>query len=115
MGKSVALPAKLSPDNCFNRYEFDENEVVLCMEHMMLEATSTEAGVKKFLVVGTSVNRGEDMSSKGNVSRLYIDRRLPLADNPLLRHMFSRLSKLWDPSGDFGWSARKRPRDRSVP
>lgn len=38
------------------------------MENMILEATSTEAGVKKFLVVGTSVNRGEDMSSKGNVS-----------------------------------------------
>jgi hypothetical protein len=38
------------------------------MEEMVLEATSTEAGVKKYLVVGTSVNRGEDMSSKGNVS-----------------------------------------------
>ncbi|KAJ9114950.1 hypothetical protein QFC20_001325 [Naganishia adeliensis] len=47
-------------------YEFDENEAVLCMENMILEATSTEAGVKKYLVVGTSVNRGEDMSSKGN-------------------------------------------------
>lgn len=52
----------------FDSYEFDENEVVLCMEEMVLEATSTEAGVKKYLVVGTSVNRGEDMSSKGNVS-----------------------------------------------
>lgn len=38
------------------------------MEHMVLEATSTEAGLNKFLVVGTSINRGEDMSSKGNVS-----------------------------------------------
>ncbi|KAJ9105514.1 hypothetical protein QFC21_001885 [Naganishia friedmannii] len=47
-------------------YEFDENEIVLCVENMMLEATSTEAGVKRYLVVGTSVNRGEDMSSKGN-------------------------------------------------
>ncbi|GHJ84497.1 hypothetical protein NliqN6_0899 [Naganishia liquefaciens] len=47
-------------------YEFDENEVVLCMEYMTLEATSTEAGLKKFLLVGTSINRGEDMSSKGN-------------------------------------------------
>ncbi|KAJ9120594.1 hypothetical protein QFC22_002523 [Naganishia vaughanmartiniae] len=47
-------------------YEFDENEVVLCVENMVLEATSTEAGVKRYLVVGTSVNRGEDMSSKGN-------------------------------------------------
>ena len=38
------------------------------MEYMTLEATSTEAGLKKFLLVGTSINRGEDMSSKGNVS-----------------------------------------------
>ncbi|KAJ9112295.1 hypothetical protein QFC19_000714 [Naganishia cerealis] len=47
-------------------YEFDENEVVLCIENAVLEATSSAAGVKRYLVVGTSVNRGEDMSSKGN-------------------------------------------------
>jgi hypothetical protein len=37
------------------------------MEDMVLEATNTEAGVKQHRVVGTSANRGEDISSKGNV------------------------------------------------
>jgi hypothetical protein len=49
-------------------YEFDENEVVLCLQNMQLEATSDPAGRKAFIVAGTSVNRAEDMSTKGNVS-----------------------------------------------
>lgn len=46
-------------------YEFEEDEVVLCMERMTLHATSDASGLKKFMVVGTSVNRGEDMSGRG--------------------------------------------------
>jgi hypothetical protein len=54
---------------------------------MVLEATSTEAGVKRYLVVGTSVNRGEDMSSKGNVSASCTRVREPdLTDRNLARN-----------------------------
>ncbi len=41
---------------------------MLCLQNMQLEATSEPGGRKAFLVAGTSVNRGEDMSTKGNVS-----------------------------------------------
>jgi hypothetical protein len=41
--------------------------VLLCLQSMDLEATSDPTGRKPFIVVGTTVNRGEDMSTKGNV------------------------------------------------
>jgi hypothetical protein len=49
----------------FRRYEFEENEVVQCLESMVLGDRQQN---KKVLVVGTSVNRGEDMSGRGKVS-----------------------------------------------
>lgn len=33
-----------------------------------MESTSTEAGLKDFIVVGTTINRGEDLAVKGAVS-----------------------------------------------
>ena len=36
-----------------------------------LETMSTESGVKDFIAVGTTINRGEDLAVKGAVSALY--------------------------------------------
>lgn len=58
-------------------YDFDENEVILCVESVVLEATSVPKGQKRFVAVGTSVNRGEDMSGKGNT---YIFEVVPVVD-----------------------------------
>lgn len=50
-----------------HRYEFEENEIVLRVESMLLgDRTRND----KFLVVATSVNRGEDMSGRGKVGPL---------------------------------------------
>ena len=38
------------------------------MECVPLETVSTEAGVKHFIAVGTSIIRGEDLAVKGAVS-----------------------------------------------
>lgn len=50
------------------RYDFDQNEVVLCMESVVLESTSSLTGFKDFIAVGTGFNFGEDRASRGNVS-----------------------------------------------
>lgn len=36
-----------------------------------LETMSTESGVKDFIAVGTTINRGEDLAVKGAVSALH--------------------------------------------
>ncbi|KAL1736023.1 CPSF A subunit region-domain-containing protein [Schizophyllum commune] len=46
-------------------YEFATNEFVNTMECVPLETVSTEAGVKHFIAVGTSIVRGEDLAVKG--------------------------------------------------
>lgn len=58
-------------------YDFGENEVVLAVESVTLEATSSASGIRRFIAVGTSVNRGEDMSSKGHT---YIFEVVPVVD-----------------------------------
>jgi hypothetical protein len=50
------------------RYEFAPNEFVNCIDSVMLETSSVEAGYKEFIAVGTSINRGEDLAVKGVVS-----------------------------------------------
>ncbi|KAF9527699.1 CPSF A subunit region-domain-containing protein [Crepidotus variabilis] len=46
-------------------YEFATNEYINDMTCMTLETASTESGSKDFIVVGTTVNRGEDLAAKG--------------------------------------------------
>lgn len=48
-------------------YEFAPNEIVTCVECVALETVSTEAGVKDYVAVGTTINRGEDLAIKGAV------------------------------------------------
>ena len=38
---------------------------------MPLETMSTESGMKDFIAVGTTINRGEDLAVKGAVSIFY--------------------------------------------
>jgi hypothetical protein len=49
-------------------YEFASNEFVNAVECVTLETSSTEAGVKEYIAVGTTINRGEDLAAKGAVS-----------------------------------------------
>jgi cleavage and polyadenylation specificity factor subunit 1 len=50
------------------RYEFATNELINDVACIPLETSSTEAGLKDFIVVGTTINRGEDLAVKGGVS-----------------------------------------------
>ena len=54
------------------RYEFAANEFVSCIVSVPLETMSTESGVKDFIAVGTTINRGEDLAVKGAV-RMFRD------------------------------------------
>ena len=49
------------------RYEFAANEFVSCVVSVPLETMSTESGMKDFIAVGTTINRGEDLAVKGAV------------------------------------------------
>ncbi|KAI0784088.1 CPSF A subunit region-domain-containing protein [Abortiporus biennis] len=48
-------------------YEFVPNEFINCIDCIPLETVSTEAGTKDFIVVGTTINRGEDLAARGAV------------------------------------------------
>jgi cleavage and polyadenylation specificity factor subunit 1 len=50
------------------RYEFAPNEFVTSLECVTLETLSTETGIKEFIAVGTTIDRGEDLAVKGAVS-----------------------------------------------
>ncbi|KAH9849008.1 CPSF A subunit region-domain-containing protein [Lenzites betulinus] len=59
----------ISPDGwiTMDGYEFGPNELVNCVVSVPLETMSTESGMKDFIAVGTSINRGEDLAVKGAV------------------------------------------------
>ncbi|KAF8156589.1 CPSF A subunit region-domain-containing protein [Crassisporium funariophilum] len=46
-------------------YEFATNEYINDMACVTLETASTENGIKDFIVVGTTIDRGEDLAAKG--------------------------------------------------
>ncbi|CAE6441366.1 unnamed protein product [Rhizoctonia solani] len=46
-------------------YEFAQNEFVNAVESIPLETLSTEGGLKDYVVVGTTISRGEDLAVKG--------------------------------------------------
>ena len=50
------------------RYEFAAYEFVTCVVSVPLETMSTESGMKDYIAVGTTINRGEDLAVKGAVS-----------------------------------------------
>jgi hypothetical protein len=54
--------------NCFFfSYEFAQNEFITALDTVTLETASTETGNKQFIAVGTTINRGEDLATKGAV------------------------------------------------
>ncbi|KAF9031687.1 hypothetical protein BDZ89DRAFT_948625 [Hymenopellis radicata] len=57
----------ISPDVwvTMDGFEFASNEFVTAVECVTLETSSTETGIKTFIAVGTSINRGEDLATKG--------------------------------------------------
>jgi cleavage and polyadenylation specificity factor subunit 1 len=48
-------------------FEFATNEYVNDMTCVTLETSSTESGIKDFIAVGTTIDRGEDLAAKGAV------------------------------------------------
>lgn len=60
----------MNVDDLF-RYEFAQNECVNAVESIPLETLSTEQGLKDYVVVGTTISRGEDLAVKGAVWIFY--------------------------------------------
>lgn len=54
----------------FSSFEFANNEYVNDLACISLETASTESGSKDFIVVGTTIDRGEDLAARGAVSPL---------------------------------------------
>jgi hypothetical protein len=81
-----------------SRFEFATNEFVNDVAIVSFETSSTEAGSKDFVAVGTTINRGEDLAAKGAASTLditvcygdFFDR---VSLFPFLRPIYSRLRK----------------------
>ena len=67
MGKHVGNHL-ITCDNLFLRYEFVHNEFVTSVDCIPLETQGTETGIKEFIAVSTTINRGEDLAVKGAVS-----------------------------------------------
>lgn len=59
------------PNDTNLRYEFAQNEFVNAVESIPLETLSTEQGLKDYIVVGTTISRGEDLAVKGAVRHLH--------------------------------------------
>ncbi|KAG7452675.1 uncharacterized protein BT62DRAFT_989773 [Guyanagaster necrorhizus] len=57
----------ISPDLWISMdgFEFASNEFVNATSVVSLETSSTDTGSKDFIAVGTSINRGEDLATKG--------------------------------------------------
>jgi cleavage and polyadenylation specificity factor subunit 1 len=52
-------------------FEFATNEYVNDMTCVTLETSSTESGIKDFIAVGTTIDRGEDLAAKGAVGAFH--------------------------------------------
>ena len=65
---SVCLPNfNLQRVYTYHRFEFATNEYINDLACVTLETASTESGSKDFIVVGTTIDRGEDLAAKGAV------------------------------------------------
>ncbi|RKP26676.1 CPSF A subunit region-domain-containing protein [Syncephalis pseudoplumigaleata] len=69
-----------------DRYEFDENERVLCMKCTTLATNQTVSGQGEFVVVGTGYIWGEDISTKGRVYIFDVMEVVPEPDRPQKNH-----------------------------
>jgi len=53
--------------NYVHRYDFLEDEQILCIKCVNLQTKSTSSGRKSFIAVGTGFFRGEDVGMRGHV------------------------------------------------
>ncbi|KAJ7628553.1 CPSF A subunit region-domain-containing protein [Roridomyces roridus] len=58
----------ISPDLwiTMDGFEFATNEFITAVSCVTLETSSTESGIKDFIAVGTTIDRGEDLAAKGS-------------------------------------------------
>lgn len=86
--------ARLHTRFCFSymriSYDFEENEAVLCMKNLVLEAASHPSGYKQFIGVGTSVYRGENIAPRGKVTQSPTHLMIPTDLVFVARHTFSK-------------------------
>jgi hypothetical protein len=66
--KSKALIAMRCFIELFFRYQLADGEQVLTVKTLMLESRGSRSGMRPFVVVGTAIVRGEDVTVKGRVS-----------------------------------------------
>ena len=52
-------------DEAIDGYEFDQCEVVCCVELVTLRSVATVSGLKDYIAVGTIISHGEDRPAKG--------------------------------------------------
>jgi hypothetical protein len=71
----------------FLRFEFASNEYVNDVSIVTLETAATETGLKDFIAVGTTIDRGEDLAVKGAVSASAFIRYF--ISLPILRYYYS--------------------------
>jgi cleavage and polyadenylation specificity factor subunit 1 len=67
----------ISPDTwtTVDGFEFVQNEFVNTAKSVSLETLSAESGQKDYVVIGTTVCRGEDLAVKGAVSLQILSRK----------------------------------------
>lgn len=53
-------------------YEFPQHEQLTALACIPLESTSTELGLKNFIVAATTVDRGEDLAARGAVRNMHV-------------------------------------------
>jgi len=83
-----------------DRFEFATNEYINDIAIVTLETAATETGLKDFIAVGTTIDRGEDLAAKGAVSLLL----LPLCG---FAHVLRRMG--------LGWVSNPLSRFRNLP
>ncbi|PKC68294.1 hypothetical protein RhiirA1_457369 [Rhizophagus irregularis] len=74
-----------------DRYDFMEDEQILCIKCVNLQTKSTSSGRKSFIAVGTGFFRGEDVGMRGNVYVFEIIEVVPEPDNPQTNHKYKLL------------------------
>ncbi|KAI8619412.1 CPSF A subunit region-domain-containing protein [Chytriomyces sp. MP71] len=74
-----------------DRYALEVNEQVLCCQVVSLDSKQTTSGKKLFLVVGTGMCRGEDLTARGRILVFDIIDVVPEIDNPQSCHKFKLL------------------------
>lgn len=74
-----------------DRHEFGEYEVVLDVKAISFESKQTVSGRKLYIVVGTGINRSEDLAARGKLYVFEIVEVVPEPGRPETNHKFKML------------------------